>query len=629
MWKLPEADYSGTDRFTYVVSDGNGGSSTAAVEVTVLPVNDAPVAVGVIPDQVLDEAGAETTVELGPFFQDADGDALTYRASSSDLSVATAVVSRATLTLVPVEYGDAAVTVTAEDAGGLMATQTFTVGVSDRLVRRAASDTLAGIARSHLASARMTLGRRVTAGGTEGSRLTVLGRAVPLGKAAARTVAERTLASWLSSWTAPSGGLGGAPGLGAVAGAGFGAPALPAAATGVMPAGTGPGDLVAAGHGGNSAVSGGSGGSGGLGRLVDFGGAGGPQRGSEFLLAVGGGQDAERRSGAGRRWQVWGQGDIQTVQGAPSAVTGYDGELQTAYLGVDTWVTERWLAGVAAARSRGYGDWRTGGSHGSLATTLTAVHPYVQWSDGSTSVWVTAGGGWGAAENVRRSGRRGESDLGLRLGLVELRRRLGAAVGGVELGVRADAAWAELRTGTGRESIDGQTVVVNQMRVGAELSRPVRLGRLTLAPFGEVHARRDGGAGQTGAGLEVVGGLRAAAGRLRVDAQGRILALHSATGYYERGLGLTVGVGNQEQEGLSLSFSPRWGDSAAGGGALWQEQVYGHSLSQGRDAWELSWRGGYGMRMPSGRLLTWFGSVSHSRLGRRFLVGGRFNMLDW
>ena len=217
--------------------------------------------------------------------------------------------------------------------------------------------------------------------------------------------------------------------------------------------------------------------------------------------------------------------------------------------------------------------------------------------------------------------------MGLRLGLVELRRRLGAAVGGVELGVRADTAWAELRTGTGRESIDGQTVAVHQTRVGAELSRSVRLGGLTLAPFGEVHARRDGGADQTGEGLEVVAGLRAVAGSVRVDAQGRILALHSARGYHERGLGLTVGVGNQEQEGLSLSFSPRWGDSAAGGGALWQEQVYGHYLPQGRDAWELSGRGGYGMRMPSGRLLTWFGSVSRSPLGSRVLVGGSFGVL--
>ena len=299
----PEANFAGTDRFTYVVSDGNGGSSTAAVEVTVLPVNDAPVAVGVIPDQMLDEAGEETTVELGPFFQDGDGDALTYRASSSDPSVAAAAVSRATLTLVPVEYGDATVTVTAEDAGGLTATQTFTVGVSDRLVRGAVWDTLAGIARSHLASARMTLGRRVTADGTEGSRLTVLGREVPLGRTPARTVAEQTLESWLSSWTAPSGGLGGAPGLGAVAGAGFGSPALRATAAGVMRAATGPGDPTAAGHGADSAISGGFGRSGGLGRLVDFGGRAAccAARSSSWRWAAGRTPNDEAgRDGAGR-----------------------------------------------------------------------------------------------------------------------------------------------------------------------------------------------------------------------------------------------------------------------------------------------------------------------------------------
>ena len=49
---------------------------------------------------------------------------------------------------------------------------------------------------------------------------------------------------------------------------------------------------------------------------------------------------------------------MQTFQGAPSQAAGYEGELQTAYAGVDTWLSERWLAGVAAARSRGFGNWR-------------------------------------------------------------------------------------------------------------------------------------------------------------------------------------------------------------------------------------------------------------------------------
>src|SRR5690606_26927369 len=38
----PDADFNGTDSFVYEVSDGNGGTDTATVTITVNPVNDAP-----------------------------------------------------------------------------------------------------------------------------------------------------------------------------------------------------------------------------------------------------------------------------------------------------------------------------------------------------------------------------------------------------------------------------------------------------------------------------------------------------------------------------------------------------------------------------------------------------------
>ena len=249
----------------------------------------------------------------------------------------------------------------------------------------------------------------------------------------------------------------------------------------------------------------------------------------------------------------------------------YDGDLRTGYVGVDAQLTERWLAGVAVSRSGGRGDWQVGTSRGHLKTTLTALHPYAQWSDGTTSVWTMAGGGWGdgEAENVREAtSLLGTSTLGLRLGLVELRRELGAAGGAAEFGLRADAAWAELRTGEGRESVDGLTAAVNQQRVGAEVSRPLRLGALALRPFGEAHLRRDAGAGQNGTGVEVAFGLGLTRGLVRLDVQARTLAVHSAAGYGERGAGLTLTVGGQQREGLSLSVSPSWGDAASGTGAL-------------------------------------------------------------
>ena len=39
----PDANYNGADAFTYTVSDGNGGTSTATVSLGVTPVNDAPI----------------------------------------------------------------------------------------------------------------------------------------------------------------------------------------------------------------------------------------------------------------------------------------------------------------------------------------------------------------------------------------------------------------------------------------------------------------------------------------------------------------------------------------------------------------------------------------------------------
>ena len=42
----PNANFNGTDSFTYSVDDGTGGTDLATVDITVTPLNDAPVAAG-------------------------------------------------------------------------------------------------------------------------------------------------------------------------------------------------------------------------------------------------------------------------------------------------------------------------------------------------------------------------------------------------------------------------------------------------------------------------------------------------------------------------------------------------------------------------------------------------------
>ncbi|MCF6207110.1 MAG: Ig-like domain-containing protein, partial [Sulfurovum sp.] len=79
----PDADYNGTDSFTYTVSDGNGGTDTATVNLTINPKNDNPVAVDVT--KTVQEDTAENTndgdgvytINLSDFgFSDVDGDSL-------------------------------------------------------------------------------------------------------------------------------------------------------------------------------------------------------------------------------------------------------------------------------------------------------------------------------------------------------------------------------------------------------------------------------------------------------------------------------------------------------------------------------------------------------------------------
>ena len=563
---VPAPDYNGPDRFTYRVADSDGETAAAAVTVAVVPVNDAPLAVGSIPNQRLEEGGPPATLELAPYFEDADDAVLTYTAASSDPSVTTVTVTGSELTLAAVVTGNAAVTVTAADAGGLTATQTFDVAVGDALVKDVMTDTLAALGRGYLSSVQMTLERRMEAR-TAQPRAMVAGQPLPLGTADLAAMPLGTMQRWQMATLAAQQRSAASP-------------AARAAAAVVR-------------HAADQAFGSGLGPSLGGGQLL---------QGTELLLSFG--EESPAPSGD-RRWTVWGQGDIQTFQGGPIGQANFDGWLRTAYLGLDAQVGRNWLAGVAVARSGGAGDWQTGPAEGRLTTALTAVHPYVRWGDQDTSVWAMMGIGRGTASNVRAADdRRETSSLALGLGLIEARRRLGEIGGGVQLGLRSEASWARLATGAGYESLDALRASVFRGRIGMEATRDTRLGSVTLTPFGALSARQDGGAGQTGTGLELAGGLRLRGGRVRLIAQGRMLALHSAAGYQERGASLTASVGaGPQQRGLALSVTPRWGASASGADTLWQDQFYRYTdgsapFDQGIDA-----RGSYGLGVADDRLL--------------------------
>jgi hypothetical protein len=128
---VPVTGYTGTDSFTYAISDGHGGTATGTVNVTVTSGNQAPTAVN---DSVT--AIKNTTLTISPMANDTDpGDTFTITAASTPgHGSATVAGTGLTIAYAPtVGYtGTDSFTYTVTDSGGLTATATVSVFVNTR-----------------------------------------------------------------------------------------------------------------------------------------------------------------------------------------------------------------------------------------------------------------------------------------------------------------------------------------------------------------------------------------------------------------------------------------------------------------------------------------------------------------
>ncbi|HSO07094.1 MAG TPA: cadherin-like domain-containing protein, partial [Pelomicrobium sp.] len=120
----PAANYNGPVSFDYVVSDGNGGTDTGTVNITVNPINDDPVA---NPDAVGTTAGTPVTFDPAANDTDVDGDPLGVAAiDGSPVAVGgTVTVAGGSVTL------NADGTLTFSPAPGFTGSPTFAYAVSD------------------------------------------------------------------------------------------------------------------------------------------------------------------------------------------------------------------------------------------------------------------------------------------------------------------------------------------------------------------------------------------------------------------------------------------------------------------------------------------------------------------
>ena len=128
----PNPGFSGTDSFTYAVSDGRGGTSSATVTVTVGvggPLNQPPVA---NPDSTTTPANTAVTIAVLANDTDPESDPLTVTAASVPAAQGTVVVNADnTVTFTPAAgfTGNATISYTISDGTGT-SSSTATVGVA-------------------------------------------------------------------------------------------------------------------------------------------------------------------------------------------------------------------------------------------------------------------------------------------------------------------------------------------------------------------------------------------------------------------------------------------------------------------------------------------------------------------
>ena len=336
------------------------------------------------------------------------------------------------------------------------------------------------------------------------------------------------------------------------------------------------------------------------------------------------------------QWTIWGHVDRQGFDG-----DGFDGDLTSFYIGADANFGNNWLAGVALSHSSGDADYKFSSAYssgtGELDTNMVSVLPYVRWSiDDVAEVWAIAGAGWGEVDHDRSvTAQEGEADLSMWM-LSAGGRRVLASGDEWNFALTGDAGIMEMQTDGGVGIIDDMNVDVGRVKLAFEGERVISMeDGNRFAVFGQVGGRHDSGDGETGSGVELMGGVRYdSAGRFRVEAKARLLSLHSAGGYDENGVSLSAMVRPRaDGTGASLALSSYMGAGMSANNAS-LEQGYGYpgrrmeDYGPETDAWGMDARIGYALKVQrlSG-LLTPFASFDMAgNDGRAMRLGLRYDL---
>ena len=353
------------------------------------------------------------------------------------------------------------------------------------------------------------------------------------------------------------------------------------------------------------------------------------QTGSAFVM-----NHETRRGGILSFWSRGAQSQFAGREGELSL----DGRVSTTMFGAD-YAKGRLVTGLSLSHSRGRGGY-DGVDIGEVTSSVTGLYPWLGYkvSDRIT-LWGVTGYGKGALTLMPGAGTALESGLSMALAAGGLRGELAdSVVAEFGLAFKADALWV----GTGIEGVDGlegrlaaTSAAVTRYRTALEASRGYRFQRgLSLQPSLEAGLRHDGGDAETGAGIDIGGGLIVsdALTGLSADVRVRMLLVHQDQGFRDRGVSLSFGYNPTPLTpfGFMAKLTPSWGGQAESGAqALWgQETMAGMAAGGAATGGRLEAELGYGLPV-GGR---WVGmpsfGIGTSGHGRDYRVGYGLTMAE-
>ena len=355
-----------------------------------------------------------------------------------------------------------------------------------------------------------------------------------------------------------------------------------------------------------------------------------PLSNSEFEL---------NRKARGGTLSLWSRNSRSHFSGTEDTLS-LNGDVRTSMLGAD-YARGSLTLGLSIGRTLGLGGY-SGPSSGQMTTSMTGFYPWVGYQvNDKVSVWGVTGYGTGMLSLTPGSAAALETGVSMAMSAVGTRGELvgSRATGGFALAFKSDALWV----GAASELLDGPAGRLNaseagvtRVRTALEGSRGFTLGgRVSLRPSVEVGLRRDGGDAETGAGMDLGGGLAFTdtATGLSLDVRVRTLVVHQADGFSDRGMSLSFGWDPTPSSplGLSARVAPTWGGSAQGGAeALWGNQMaYGAGSHQMHGGGErVDAEVGYGLPVGARLVGTPRVGISTSAYGRDYRVGYILGVLE-